>query len=72
MKLNKWNTIFKLNLNQVLDYCAQNGINLDKESTVITGTDFNPETQEIIFYLTTIVSNKKEKELEKINVGVIK
>ena len=70
VKYNKWTGYIVFGLDEVLEILANKGIEMSRDRTVITGSLYNPETQQVSIFvtsmLTTAQSNKFSKEFEEL------
>ena len=64
-KFYKWNGFITMSLEEVLDLLAARGIEMDSDRTALTGSLYNPETQEVSVFLTSMLTTKQNKKFEK-------
>ena len=70
-KFNKWNGFVTMNLEEVLEFLAARGVEMDSDKTAITGVTYKPDVQEFTVFLTSMLTTKQEKEFTKVLAGEV-
>jgi len=70
VKYNKWTSYMVLGVDEIIEILANKGIDVKKDRTVLSGSLYNPEAQQVSIFitsmLTTAQSNKYAKALEEL------